>query len=141
MCSSDLQEPLLSPSVFNFYRPFYRPPGKLTERDRSAPTFQITDSFTSIAFANSLWEVVEKGLYVYKAYQFLPDYSALLLLSDTPSALIDRVDLLFCGGSMSRGTRALIRETVEEVPSNNPVARVKLAVALAACSADGAVQR
>ena len=139
--ASSFQEPLLSPSVFNFYRPFYRPPGKLTERDRSAPTFQITDSFTSIAFANSLWEVVEKGLSVYKAYQFLPDYSALMMLSDTPSALIDRVDLLFCGGSMSRGTRALIRETVEEVPSNNPVARVKLAVALAACSADGAVQR
>ena len=55
------QEPSYSPSVFNFYRPEYKAPGLLTANQKNGPVFQITDSFSSIAFPNKLWEMVNQG--------------------------------------------------------------------------------
>ena len=56
------QEPTYSPSVFNFYRPDYRPPGLLTQFGLAGPAFQITDSYSCISFPNKLWEITESGL-------------------------------------------------------------------------------
>src|SRR5262249_14707700 len=50
------QAPTYSPSVFNFYRPDYRAPGLLTQNNLAGPVFQITDSYSAIAFPNKMWE-------------------------------------------------------------------------------------
>ncbi len=47
-----LQRPLSAPSVFNFYSPFYQPPGPLTDTDRVAPELQIINSVTAITGPN-----------------------------------------------------------------------------------------
>src|SRR5205807_2119224 len=113
--TSSLQEPLYSPSVFNFFRPSYQPPGLLTQYGLVAPVFQITDSYTSIAFPNKLWEVAQSGLSYYTHYSFPPDYSELLAQANNLPQLLDEVNLLFCAGEMSAGTRAIILNCLQQM--------------------------
>jgi uncharacterized protein (DUF1800 family) len=140
MYASSLQEPLLSPSVFNFFRPNFRPPGLLSEKGLNGPAFQILDSYSSISFPNKLWEITEKG-FISSTYAFAPDYAELMLLADDAEMLLDEVNLLFCGGGMSAATRRSILEALEQVAPYDRLLRSQLAVYLAATCPDGAVQR
>lgn len=136
-----LQEPGNSPSVFNFYRPDYRPPGLLTQNQLSGPAFQITNSFSSIAFVNRLWQHTGNGFTLWENFQFAPDYSEFLRLAGNANALADRVNLLFCGGMMSASTRDKILDILQQSPSSDPLLRVQLAVFIAATCPEGAIQR
>lgn len=135
------QEPTYSPSVFNFFRPGYQPPGLLTQLGLVGPAFQITDSYSSISFPNKLWEMTEDGLAYYGAYSFPPDYADLLPVSGDAGLLVDQVNLLFCGGSMSATTRDNLVNAVNQVASYDRQLRIRLAVYLAATCPEGAVQR
>jgi hypothetical protein len=135
------QEPTYSPSVFNFYRPDYRPPGLLTQYGLAGPAFQITDSYSCISFANKLWEVTENGLKLYDLYEFPPLYGELLPLAGDAGALVDQANLLFCGGSMSATTRDNILNAVQQIPTYDVLLRTRLAAYLAAACPEGAVQR
>lgn len=139
--SDALQEPGNSPSVFNFYRPDYRPPGVLTQNQLTGPAFQITNSFSSIAFVNRLWENTTDGFRLWESYSFAPDYSELLPLAPDPAALADRVNLLFCGGRMNASTRDHLIGVLGEAPASDPLLRVQLAVFLSAACPEGAIQR
>ncbi len=138
---SSLQSPGYSPSVFNFYRPDYRSPGLLTANQLTGPAFQITNSYTSIAFVNRLWDNTVSGLRLYDTYVFTPDYRDLLEVAGNPPLLVDRANLLFCGGMMSAATRSTILATLTQVSVGDPLQRVQLAVFLASACPEGAVQR
>lgn len=138
--SAGLQEPTFSPTVFNFYRPNYQPPGLMAERGLVGPAFQITDSYTSISFPNKLWEITEKG-FVHTKYSFGPDYSELMSKAHDSEALLDEVSLLFCGGEMSAATRRNLLDAVEQVAPYDRALRTQLAIYLAIACPDGAVQR
>ena len=135
------QEPTYSPSVFNFFRPGYQPPGLLTLNGLVGPAFQITDSYSSISFPNKLWEMTQQGLAYYNTYQFPPDYAELVSVAGGAPYLVDQVNLLFCGGAMSAGTRDKILNAVQQVPAYDLLLRTRLAVYLAATCPEGAVQR
>jgi uncharacterized protein (DUF1800 family) len=135
-----LQEPTYSPSVFNFFRPNYQPPGLLTQTGLVGPAFQITDSYSSIAFPNMLWDITETGL-SYDTYAFAPDYSDLVPLASNPGQLVDQVNLLFCGGIMNATTRDNILNAMQQIPAYDLLLRARLAVYLAATCPEGAVQR
>jgi uncharacterized protein (DUF1800 family) len=135
------QEPTYSPSVFNFFRPHYSPPGLLTANGLVGPAFQITDSYSSISFPNQLWSLTVDGLWLYDRYQFPPDYAPLLALAANPPALLDEMNLFFCGGGMSAATRDAILGAVQQVAPFDPLTRVRLAAYLAATCPEGAVQR
>src|SRR5262245_57875179 len=130
--SAAFQEPGYSPSVFNFFRPGYQPPGLLTQHGLVGPAFQITDSYSSISFPNKLWEFTEQGLFEWGAYNFPPDYADLFPVADDGGALADQVNLLFCGGSMSAATRANLVNALQTIPTYDRLIRVKLAVYVAA---------
>jgi uncharacterized protein (DUF1800 family) len=49
-----LQEVFMSPSVFNFYSPNFRPPGQLTYLNKYAPEFQIYTAVTSLEASNMI---------------------------------------------------------------------------------------
>jgi uncharacterized protein (DUF1800 family) len=136
-----LQAPGQSPSVFNFFRPHYSPPGVLAKAGLVAPTFQITQSTTCISLPNHLWRLTTDGLRLWGAYQFPPDYSPLLPLATRPGALIDELNLMFCAGQMTAATRAAILDAVQQVTPTDPLGRVRLAIYLAAVCPEGAVQR
>jgi uncharacterized protein (DUF1800 family) len=138
---SSLQSPGNSPSVFNFYRTDYRPPGLLTENRLAGSAFQITNSYTSIAFINRLWQNTVSGLRLYDTYAFNPDYRDLLEVAGNTALLVDRANLLLCGGTMSATTRATILDMLSQVSSSDPLQRVQLTVFLASACPEGAVQR
>jgi uncharacterized protein (DUF1800 family) len=135
------QEPLYSPSVFNFFRPSYQPPGLLTANGLVGPVFQITDSYSCISFPNKLWEITGQGLTHYSDYSFAPDYTDLVPFANNAPALVDEVNLLFCGGSMAATTRDNLLNTIQQIPAYDTALRMKLAVYLAATCPEGAVQR
>jgi hypothetical protein len=139
------QEPTASPTVFNFYRPDYQAPGLMTQTGLVGPAFQITDSYTAIAFPNKLWEIADQG-FVFpsvNAYAFPPDYSALVPLVNDSEALVDEVNVLFCGGLMTHQTRFHIIWALSSIAPEDGygLTRIKVAVYLALASPEGAVQR
>jgi uncharacterized protein (DUF1800 family) len=135
------QEPTYAPSVFNFYRPDYKAPGILTQRQLNAPVFQITDSYSSISFPNLLWDIIQTGFSEWQSYSFPLDFSGEMQLANTPEALADRVNLLLCNGHMSAASRTQIVAAINAISSAEPAVRAKLAVYLAATCPEGAVQR
>jgi hypothetical protein len=135
------QEPGYSPSVFNFFRPGYQPPGLLTQYGLVGPAFQITDSYSTMSFPNKLWEFTQTGVSHYSDYAFAPDYSELLVQAGNTAQLVDAVNLLFCGGEMSAATRTSLLNVINQVPSYDLLSRTRLAVYLAATCPEGAVQR
>lgn len=135
------QEPTYSPSVFNFYRPDYRAPGLLTQNQLSAPVFQITDSFSSIAFPNRLWQVLMEGFSLWETYRFPLDLSREEKLSAQPEALVEHLNLLFCAGRMRSTTRTLILGAVEQIPAEQAAARAQVAAYLALVCPEGAIMK
>jgi uncharacterized protein (DUF1800 family) len=135
------QEPTYAPTVFNYFRPTYQPPGPLTDSNLVGPAFQILDSYSSISLPNLLWDLSEDGISRGSDYNFPPDYGDLQRIAADPAALVDEVNLLFCGGGMSAGTRDAILGAVNQLSAADTTMRVRLAVYLAATCPEGAVQR
>ena len=77
----------------------------------------------------------------YSDYGFAPDYADLMPLAANGSALVDEVNLLFCGGGMSVATRDNLLNVISQISTYDATLRVRLAVYLAACCPEGAVQR
>lgn len=134
------QEPGYSPSVFNFFRPEYRPPGLLTANGLAGSAFQILDSYSSISLPNMLWNYAINGL-AYDTYSFAPDYSGLMAFASDAAALLDQVNLLFCGGNMTAATRDNLLNVIQQIPASESLSRVRLAIYLAVTCPEGAVQR
>jgi hypothetical protein len=137
--SAAKQEPTNSPSVFNFYRPDYRAPGLLTQNNVAGPVFQITDSYSAIAFPNQLWSLVENGFSLYDTYRFPLDLSAAIALAATPELLVDHVNTLLCAGQLSAASRTILLNAITQIPATEPEARARVAAYLATVAPEGAV--
>ena len=138
--SSIGQNPLRAPSVFNWFRPSYAPPGEVLRRGLVAPEFQITHETTVTGYANFVTSTVERGL-GWNADAIRANYSAELALAGNPAALLDRLNLLLVAGRMAATTRDTILTAVNAVPASNPQQRVYTAVALTMLSPDFIVQK
>lgn len=135
------QEPTYSPSVFNFFRPDYRAPGLLTTNQKSGPVFQITDSYSAIAYPNRLWEMIEDGFRLYDTYRFPLDLTRETALAATPDLLVDHLNVLFCAGQLSASSRTIIINALNQIPATAPESRARVAVYLALIAPEGAVMR
>lgn len=135
------QNPLRIPSVFNWFRPDYAPPGDVLSRGMVAPEFQITHETTATGYANFITAVAEQGFGDYDPAPILPNYSAELALAGNPSALMDRLNLLLTAGRMTAATRQTILDAVNAVPATQAARRVHTAVALTMISPEFIVQK
>ncbi|MEZ5329627.1 MAG: DUF1800 family protein [Verrucomicrobiales bacterium] len=139
------QAPLSSPTVFNFFRPDYQAPGPIRDASLASPVFQITDSYSAISFPNFLWETLVNGFEAQpwgsERERFSLDFSAILPLTKEPAALVDRLNLLFCSGSMTLTTRRAIITAIEDIPDTAPGVRAMLAAYLTLMSPEGAILR
>ena len=114
------QHPYRAPSVFNFYRPGYILPGSETgNAGLTAPEFQIVNASTIVGYANYLTAFIvgetpkaRPGL----PAAFQPDYSVELPLAETPSELVDHLDLLLSNGAMQDETRTRIIDSISQIP-------------------------
>ena len=155
------QHPFSAPSVFNFYRPGYVPPGTDSgAAGMTVPELQIVTAETIPAYMNfitffAMASTQHADLSVYREIggltgvnfdpelartSFLPDYSTEANLADDLPALFAHLNLLLAGDALSQAAVDSFIDVVAGVPVEASddwrATRVGLAVALVMTSAD-----
>ena len=103
------QTPMFSPSVFNFFRPGYVPTSKaITDAGLVVPELQITHDVSVAGYMN----YIRSWITVNTTRDLRQDYTAELALAETPSALMDRMNLLLFSGQMTDTLRTQITAAV-----------------------------
>ena len=111
------QSPLRAPSVFNFFRPGYVPPGtSLSDSGATAPEFQLVNETTVGGYLNFMQGVIERGIncpnpavpqaaYNNYLYDVKATYARELALVTDANALINHLSLVLCAGQLSSESR------------------------------------
>lgn len=121
------QSPLRSPSVFNFFRPGFIPPGTdLAKTQTPAPEFQLVNETTVGGYLNFLQDRIRYGLYTGnvnvpqltngEAYTstIAATYTKELALVADATGLVNRLNLVMCAGQMSAATKATIVSAISQ---------------------------
>ena len=109
------QSPLRSPSVFNFFRPGYVPPNTaIAAATLVAPEFQITNESSVVGYVNYMQRAVSNGV-----SDVTPDYSSLMPLADTATALLDEINLVLAAGQLSTASLLDLSTAVDSMPKGN----------------------
>ena len=113
------QSPLRSPSVFNFFRPGYVPPNTALGAGKVAPEFQLLSESSAGGYLNYMMGVIGNGI---SAGDIKAAYTAEIALATSPSAaspsaLVQRVNLLLCAGQLSAANVNTITTTVGAMTS------------------------
>ncbi len=99
------QWPMQAPTVFNFFKPDYSPPGPVLAAGIVSPEFEITTELTATDTANYLFEGVTNGFYTNTSSRITMDLSPLTQLWSTPDALMTKIEVLILGRPMSASLR------------------------------------
>ena len=134
------QEPLNSPSVFNFYTPVYQAPGEIRNAGLVSPGFQLVNTYSAVSFPNLMLDYLHDGFIAGWQNHYPLDFEANLLVAANPEALADQVNLLVCAGNMTARTRGILLTRLADT-TLTAHDRVALAVWLAMTCPEGAVQR
>jgi hypothetical protein len=157
-----VQQPLNSPSVFNWYLPTYSPPGMLQQAGLVAPEFQIINATSAMKAPNYFkgaifgglhrwgYASINRGVFLNLTQEMLmnvpaagvndpyPDVEAL-----DPDALLRRLDLVLTGGTLRPRNFQIIRETMMRLGRNStwdwPKERMTAAIYLIVSSPEFAV--
>ena len=154
------QRPLSAPSVFNFFRPDFAPPGEIRDAGLVAPEFQVHTDTQLVSAPNALdWRIFyfyqgSNYGYANEPEEHLMNYGALKALAGNPANLVDHLDLTMMSGQMSDPMRNLLITRLSDpnppdyipgLPDNAPydlaLFRVQQALFLIATSPEFAVQR
>lgn len=116
------QTPLRPPSVFNFYRPGYVPPGgEAAALGMTVPELQITDESSVAGYANYMMGVVVRGVGQRgvdgKAARpdLQVDYSTWVPLATTPATLVDKVNARLLGEGVNAALRSEMIAAVDSI--------------------------
>jgi hypothetical protein len=85
--------------------------------------------------------MMENGFNLWNSYRFPLDLGRESELAAAPERLVDHLNLLFCAGQMKASTRAQILTVLNQIPSDQPAARARVAAYLALTCPEGAVMR
>jgi uncharacterized protein (DUF1800 family) len=116
------QNPLKAPSVFNFYHPDFAPTGPLSTAGLYGPEFEITNSATISGFMDfSKWAIIGGfGQYESDTGKWLkPNYDLYLQVAQTPSVLVDELNLVMMAKSMSPQFRARLIDVATKLTDSN----------------------
>jgi endo-chitodextinase len=144
------QSPLLAPSVFNFFSPFYTRPGKLAIAGLVAPEFQITNEIQTIGTANFFSNVVRNEGYGSGDTKVRMDLSIAKGMANDGAKLVDYLANLFSHGELSAATKKIVLDAVNAMPitgnngagsNSQRTARVQTALTLVLLSPDFVIQK
>lgn len=141
------QSPLRSPSIFNFFRPGYVPPGTaIADAGMVAPEFQLVNESSVSGYINYLVGLVQQGVYVgapdrpeitgdaSDGFDISASYVNELPIAHDAAALVARINLLMAAGQLSNDTVNLIVTALNATPisANSPpeVKRLRIAGAV-----------
>jgi uncharacterized protein (DUF1800 family) len=136
--------PLTAGSVFNFFSPFYAPPGEISDLGLVAPEFQIATEYQNTLIANYFYV----QLFNRSAPNIVagPDTIVVYLepevaLAGDPAALVSAVGQKLLAGQISDTLRTQAEQQVRLVAATNAKQRAAEAIWLIATSPEFAVQR
>src|SRR5215831_15730852 len=105
------ESPGHAPSVFNWFRPGYTPPGTtIASSGHVAPEFQITNEPSLVAYINYLQSVIVNGAGEAKA-----DYSSLTAIGSDSQALLDELNLVLAAGQIGDTTIAQMKDALDTI--------------------------
>jgi uncharacterized protein (DUF1800 family) len=119
------QTPMRAPSVFNFWRPGYVPPGtEAAKASLAVPEMQLASETSAAGYVNYMRDNVGSGVgafngtvggVVLNRRDLQPDFSAELALADQSSGLVDRVNAKLLYGGMPADLKAEIQGAVDKI--------------------------
>jgi len=135
------QAPLYSPSVFNFFSPFYSQIGAIESAGLVSPEFQITTDTTVITTANAIRSAVYRQPNPSNPDAIVLDLSAQTNLAADPAALVDSLNNVLMSGQMSANTRGIVVNAVTQIPAANTLERAQTAVHLLVTSPEFVIEK
>jgi uncharacterized protein (DUF1800 family) len=103
------ESPGHAPSVFNFFRPGYTPPGTaIAAAGRVAPEFQITNEPSVVSYVNYMQSLIVNG-----AGEAKPDYSSLASIATDSQLLLAELNLVLAANQISAATIALMKTALD----------------------------
>lgn len=135
------QNPLRSPTVFNFFEPTYSHPGHIASAGLHSPEFQITNETSVIGISDFFHYVTRDGFRWEPNKPLIPNYSELAALAGNPAQLVDRLDLIMTAGGMSATLKTKLVSELTRMNASEPVNRVTMAVHLILTSPDYVIQK
>lgn len=138
------QGPLQSESVFNFFTPFYAPPGEIRDASLVAPELQIATEYQNTLFTNYLLfqtiglnsanpNLEQDDIYI--------DIDDELAVADDADALVDMVAGKLLGGQISQTLSDEVKRMVNLIPATDPAIRAGDAIYLVVTSPEFAYQQ
>ena len=142
------QGALQSPSVFNFFSPFYAPPGEIRDNGLVAPELAIATEYlntwvTNYAFYQTfLWNhATDPSSEGITPDTVLIDFAAETVVAANADALIDMVADKLLAGQMSGTLRAEISGMLQLIPADQGLLRAADTIYLVVTSPEYAYQR
>jgi uncharacterized protein (DUF1800 family) len=123
------QRPLSSRSVFNYYSPAYLPPGDMSTNNLVGPEFQIYHESTLVDSHNFIEYWVTNDVNDVDT-KHTRNFSAYTALAGNPTALVDKLNLIMTGNTMTPEARNTIITAVTNVPAGTNQARDRFVMAL-----------
>jgi hypothetical protein len=130
--------------VFNFFSPFYAPPGEISDQGLVSPEMQIATEYLNTTTGNAFYNFVfawNSTATNPAANSVLLDYTAELPLVGDSEALVTKIADKMLGGQISATLKAEAKAAVERVPATNAGQRISEALYLVATSPEYVVQR
>lgn len=122
---------MASPSVFNFFSPFYAESDYVAPNDMVSPEFQILHAVTAIYALNLTEDAIKTYPFSNTTKVNTNNPKLTTNNSDRPfldftdeiatlqnngvTALLDRLDILMCHGTLSNGSKAIIANTLQQL--------------------------
>ena len=130
------QSPLSASTVFNFFEPGYVSPGILAAANLVAPEFQITTATSIVLTSNALRSATFGNL-----SGVTLDLAAINAYQNDPAGMVDWLNTLLMGGSMSPGMRTTVIDAVTRISATTANERARTAINLITISPEYAVQK
>jgi hypothetical protein len=137
------EQPLSSPTVFNFYGFDYAPQGPVAANNLVGPEFEVTTSTSIVATSNNMTGAIGSG-WGSGADKMVLDYPSVAPLAATPSQIVDYLNLVMANGSMTPTTRTQITSAIGLIPQTGTTwqaDRWKLAIFILFNSPEYVIQR
>jgi len=138
------QGPLQSPSVFNFFSPFYAPPGEIRNSSLVAPELEIATEYQNTLFANYMFY---QAFALNQTSDTLADddvfinFEEEMAIAENADALIDMVAGKLLAGEISATLRQEIAGMLARIPETESVLRVAETIYFVSTSPEFAYQR
>jgi uncharacterized protein (DUF1800 family) len=138
------QGPLQSPSVFNFFSPFYAPPGEIRDSSLVAPELEIATEYQNTLFTNYMFYQVFALNHTNNALEdddVFINFEEEMAIAADPDALIDMVAGKLLAGQISDTLRQEIAGMLARVPETDAAIRAAETIYFVLTSPEYAYQR